>query len=251
MNYFDLIKNHKFLFFAVVFSFLVAVFSCVYAISNIKPANIIYNLIFFIPFLFVCLISFAACNTFKKHSMITKISSFVLNILIIGFFQIGTIIFMFMLANLFPEQDPSYQSPNNYKIALNTVWAQKCIEHFPKQIPENAKNVEFYKTNNNWFGSEAVTLKFEIDKKYIDKELKKYKFQYVENPDKLDMNEYNSHRPDAMMTDNNRIKTENFIFYIINDRESEIPHQNGFPYHYGIAVNDKLNQIIYYYTCPD
>ena len=106
---------------------------------------------------------------------------------------------------------------------MNTIWKQKCVEHFPKSIPENAKNIQFNQEQNEWFGSEAIILKFNIDKEYINKELKKYNFKYKENTDSYISKKYNSHKPDAMMTDGNRIKTEGFTLYIIDDRESEKP----------------------------
>ncbi len=34
-------------------------------------------------------------------------------------------------------------------------------------------------------------------------------------------------------------KQEDYIFYIINDRESETPHQNSFSYHCEITTNKK------------
>lgn len=43
---------------------------------------------------------------------------------------------------------------------------------------------------------------------------------------------------------------KDFTFYIINDRESETPSQNSFPYHYGMATNNETT-IIYYYINPD
>ena len=254
MKYKIFIKGHKFLLSAIVVScaFAFISFTLFSVLYSRTLTSVLKNFVFFIPAFVIFLISLAACKTFAIHPKITKIFSFLLNIFILIYFQIIFFFVMLFYAELFPEPDPHYFDPLNYKEAIKTIWKQDCVKHFPDEIPENAKNIEFNKENDNFFGSEAIALKFDIDREYINKELKKYKFNYKENFDN-DNNQYryNSHRPDAMMTDNGRIKTEGFIFYIINDKESDKIMQNHFPYHYGIAVNEKTNQIIYYYTCPD
>lgn len=253
MNYQNFIKEHKFLLSAIIISLIIAfssfiLFNILYTKTLIE---VLRNFIFFIPSFVVFLISLVAYKTFAIHPRITKIFSFLLNTFLIVYFQVVFFFIILFFAELFSEPYPNYADPLKYKEAIKTIKKQDCVKHFPKEIPENAKNVEFNKENNNFFGSEAIALKFDINENYIDKELKKYKFKYIENFNNDNQSGYNSHNPDAMMTDGGRIKTEGFIFYIINDKESDKIMQNYFPYHYGIAVNKKLNQIIYYYTCPD
>ena len=246
---FFFVKEHRFLYIPLTISILIAVFSylffCFFYLNSYL--HLFRYLIFFIPCLLVIFVAIISKKIYSKHPKITKFVSVVLNLFIIFVFQILTFVVFWATADMFSDKEPIfYKNIDNYKEAINSIKAQKCIEHFPKTIPDEAHNIQFNKENNSWFGSEAITLKFDINKKYIENELKKYKFNYKEN-----INGKNLHKIDAMMTDNGRIKPEGFTLYVINDRESEAPKQNSFPYHYGIAVNKESSQIIYYYTCPD
>ena len=44
---------------------------------------------------------------------------------------------------------------------------------------------------------------------------------------------------------------DSYTFYLIGDRDTENKNLSSFPYHYGIATNDKKNTILYYYENPD
>lgn len=49
----------------------------------------------------------------------------------------------------------------------------------------------------------------------MKKEFKKYNFKYIENPDKFDRYEYNSHSFDAALADNGRIKKRKISLFIL------------------------------------
>lgn len=72
--------------------------------------------------------------------------------------------------------DNTYNSPNDYIKAKKEIHAQYRIGHFPSAIPNKATNVVFHKSNGAFYKSEYIILKFNIDKKYIEDELKKHKF---------------------------------------------------------------------------
>lgn len=101
--------------------------------------------------------------------------------------------------------------------------------------------MQLYQNTISIFGSEYITLKFNIDKSYIENELRKYKFIKIKK-----ITPFNS-----PATDNYRINLDGFTLYIINDKDTENPKGHEFPYHYGIGVNKEFNQIVYYYTCRD
>ena len=107
--------------------------------------------------------------------------------------------------------------------------------HFPKQIPNEAKNVQLHSSTNYFFGSQEIVLKFDTDKQHIEKELKKYKFKSKENT---------NHYAFSTMG-GEKIKIEDFTLFVIDGNLSR------WAKNYGIGVNKEFNQIIYYYTNPD
>ena len=245
-------QEHKILFGLIIFSLLIAIifsFSSILLFfddDSIEPSKILnYILIPLLPVLLTALISFAGAKTFTKHPKTTKIITGILTALVI-FLQ--TLIYFVVFCFNCAFHEKNYDKLQNYSKALNSIHAPICIKHFPQEIPKNAKNIKMKKSENAWFGSEEILLKFDIDKKYIEDELKKYKFSYIENAKqtKHAFAQYILNKADIP-----RDKETNFTFYIINDRESETPHQNSFPYHYGIITNDNKTTVIYYYISPD
>lgn len=241
------------MFLSIIISFLLGIVS--YVIIN----NILY---FFIPVLFTFIILIIYFFVSLKNSIISKyIALFFYIILLI--FQIR-LLYIYLLTSIFinfSTQELIYNNPAEYEKAKISISHQERIKHFPSQIPQKAYNIELYKTENKWFGSEAISLQFSINKDYTENEINKHKYIAVEKLDELSniqkiIKEYKTednkpiiHEFDAMMTNNGSIKINNYTFYIINDKFSE--NNSGFFYHYGIGINDKGNRIIYYYTCPD
>lgn len=245
LNFINILKKeHCFLYSAIILSFIIAVLYFLFCIVALNDISKFLGFIFFVPTLLVYAVAYVAVKNYDRFPILIKIVSFILNILILIIIQICVSFFLCFVI-WFIQENKVYDNPAQYQKAVKTIYSPSRIKHFPKIIPTEAKNVEFNKLNNSWFGSEAILVKFEIDKQYIDTEIKKYKYISVEKPENY------IHIFDAMMTDNSRINIDDFTFFIINDKRNEHPSEHMFPYHYGIGVNEKLNQIIYYYTCPD
>ena len=127
-----------------------------------------------------------------------------------------------------------------YREALKYITNQSGVKHFPAKIPEDARNIKVYK-DAGYFGSEKIYLKFITNKQYIQNELSKYDFVEVENPEERNRNlEFLSLSP-------GNISLYTYNLYIIkkgcNDRMR--------CFSYGIAVNNEINEILYYYSSPD
>lgn len=244
-------KEHKFLFASIIFSLLVSItFSALIIMMLFDDSTtlsdiLVYTVIPLFPTLLITLISFIAVKTFLKHAKITKI---ITGILITFILLLQCLIYFVIFCLGCGMNEQYYNKPKNYIKAKNSINSQPCIKHFPEEIPKSAMNIKMEKTNNGWFGSEEIFLKFDTDKQYINNELKKYKFNYIENAEQTD----HSFARDILNKAEIPYEQEkDFTFYIINDKESETPHQSSFPYHYGIITNKDRTTIIYYYMNPD
>lgn len=242
-TFFVKLKNeHIFLFSSLILSFIISMLFYIISILSVD-GKYLDALIYFISPVLVLLIVYLSVKTSKKYPNLTKIFSFLFNSFIIIVVQIF-LGFSVLIAMMFLGTDTYFENPNDYEKALKSIHFQKRIAHFPRVIPDEAKDIQLYKSSNSWFGSEDLMVKFSINKKYIDDELKKYKFISIE---KWQNSEYNP----ARRFYSGNINIDDFTFYIINDKNNEIPNEHSFLYHYGIGVNKDFNKIIYYYTCPD
>lgn len=239
-NIFKTIKERKYILVSVIISFLFAFIPFLFFLIQMEHYKYL-STTFFIPFILLLFVSYLAYFTSKKHPKITMVITTIVNLFIIVFLQIWCALFVSILLALMDSGYPITEV-KYYEKALSKITDKYRIEHFPKHIPNEAYNVELYEMSGGFFGSEYITLKFNIDKKTIENELKKYKFiKTVENNNIL-------FQPS---TDNGRINLDDFTLYIINDRENENLAGHHFPYHYGIGVNKDYSQIVYYYICPD
>lgn len=236
------ICEHKFLFAAIIASLSVAIiYSVLYLyFITIVTISMTEALFYFIPCFIVIAVSVIANFTFKKYKKATKIISSILNSFIIVFVQIIFGFIFLSVASIF-TQSPSYFDTKDYKKALKSICSQDRIKHFPSQIPSNAKNVIFFKTSNDFFGSEEIYLYFETDNSFIDSEITKHKY--------IGTTKINSAKYPIYVPQDYRKDEYNFTFYIINDQEHEMPNSKGFPYFYGIGKGNRA--IVYFYNCPD
>ncbi len=231
--------EHPFLLSSIVISLFLAI--CTYLIFAIYSEYEKYvGLIFILPTLLVILISTIAYKTSDKNPILTKIISSILNSLIIIVVQVGYGLVAFFILALC-EIDHNYDTPDNYSKALNSICYKEYIQHFPSKIPNTATDVVLYKTSSHWFGSEEIILKFKTNEYFINKELAKYSYTYIETPEKRDYRHNNF---------NYKLSMKDFTLYIINDYLSKKVPQIG-PYQYGIAINHKSKEIAYYYINPD
>ncbi len=82
-------------------------------------------------------------------------------------------------------------------------------------------------------------LKFDINKKYIENELKKHSYLRTWEYDSSQKYYYNG------------INYSDFTFYDVGDSTQGKQLATGLPYYYGIGVNKKQSQILYYYVTID
>lgn len=237
----NIAKEQRYLFACVTFSFLLAIVPFLFFLIELEHSKNL-ALIFLTPFVLLISCSFVAYYTHKKYPKATKIITIIINLFIIFFIQTICGLFASIHLCLFdipkPITDIKY-----YQKAINEITDNYRVAHFPRSIPEKAHNTELYQESGDFFGSEYITLKFNIDKKYIEQELKKYKF--------IKIVPFGQGGTYFIATDNGRIKLDNFTFYIINDKDNENLKEHHFPYHYGIGTNKTFSQIVYYYTNPD
>ena len=127
-------------------------------------------------------------HTSLKHPKSTKIAVNIINLSVfITHFCFTFIIFCFIWA--FSDiDDPEYRDIKDYQKALKTYYPE-AVEHFPKQIPQNAKNISMVKNPGGFLGDSDFYLKFDADNEYIQKE----KF-YLENKQISDIDNYDKER---------------------------------------------------------
>lgn len=233
-----LIKKHIVLFVLLIISFLVSLFELLFHMYFF-PRYWWFGFIFYIPFFVVSTFTFIVTkiDSIKINKHLERIINFIiscLNIFIIFVIQICFVLFFLTLAVAFNDAD-MLNKVENYEKNFSHFPAEKIV-HFPKCIPQKAKNIQIYSDAITFQGSQVFVLKFDIDKTYIKNELTKYKFKYKETP---------NHYAFWAITNNHKINTDGFIFYVIDgtlDRYAQ---------NYGIAVNKNFSQIIYYYSNPD
>lgn len=226
--------KHPFLAASMIISLLFALLPCLTFIIAAEHEKG-FGLVFIPPAIFTAFITFCAYKFFDKHPLLTKIISGILNSIIIVVQIICGAVLFFILAMV--ESDYAYSNPNDYTKALNSICYQEYIQHFPKQIPDQAADILLSKTSCIFRGREEIILRFKIDKNYINKELSNHSYKYVEPPDNRN---YRHNSFDFSLN------MDKFTLYIINDYLSQKKERIG-SYHYGIAVNHTTNEIAYYY----
>ena len=123
-----------------------------------------------------------------------------------------------------------------YKRALNVIKEQDMITHFPKAIPNDAKNVKLY-CHTSKYNGETLLLKFKVDESYIEQELKNHKFINTDGSQQKLYNFYSG----------NGIKPDGFIFYVLDNEDNRYKYKEHFPFFNGIGVDKDNNYILYYY----
>ena len=235
------IKNkHFYLFITIITSFIISTLSILSLFLIDRKFNGAL-LMFLIPALCILIFSIFGYKLFPKHTKLITILTGIINTLIIIiiqlFFGISTILVCYLMS------DVKYEQPFQYSKAKDAIHFPEYITHFPHKIPRDAKETKLYMDRNNWFGSEDIILKFKINKKYIDNELRKYNFISIENY------EDKKHQLSIINALDHNIGIKHYTFYIIGDKETENPNEHMFVYFYGIAVYD--DNIIYFYINPD
>ena len=249
--------KHPYLILAFSLSMFTVLLQTAYIIFYKDFADIVVDMFFMIikPFAFIIFVCLICIFLSKKYPKGTKVFSCITNSLIL-IFQMFFISYGLMALHYISTHEDwdgnNYNNTSDYSIAKEKISCSKCIKHFPKEIPSDAKNAYFYMYTNNWFGSEGIFLVFDADKNYIEQEIKKYKYKYIVQPHTDDYNPAFKNKRNSMKIQHNNdfeMNESDFTFYAIG---SDVALGNsGRAHEYGIGVNEKQNTIIYYYDESD
>ena len=156
----------------------------------------------------------------------------------------ATILIGYLCHNLLSTT--KYKNIKNYEKCLNETFYKNDITHFPKVIPDNAEEIKFYCIPaKDEYSSGLILLKFEIDDKYIDKELKIHEF--INTYDNLGEPQKIYNMPSKFVG----IKSEDLTYYIIKNKSNISLKNKYFPYFSGIGISKDKNKILYYAISPD
>lgn len=191
----------------------------------------LFIVLFFTPAILIIVIFFVAKKYNGKNSKLLKILSYFIISALIFFHPVISACFVICADRLDEKNEP--YNPIRPISEYNKFVENKTSEtsHFPDVIPPNATNVELYR-NYLFHGDVEEYLKFKIDDEYINNELKNYQYTTIIAGDK-----YTGHPPRG------RERDKDDIYYILGD---SLEVHRG--YSYGIVVNRKTHEIIYYYS---
>lgn len=158
-------------------------------------------------------------------------------LIILGFYIIG-------YYSIPPKTHKIYKKPNEYSNIIKNIEDKDGMSHFPKTIPEDASSIQIWGYIGNPNG-EVVLLKFQAKKDFIKNELKKHKFLNSKTPVGTKQKIYH------MFSDNGRITSEGYTFYVLDKSKNCYPSDSCFPYFDGIAVDIDLEHILYYHIVPN
>jgi energy-coupling factor transporter transmembrane protein EcfT len=201
-------------------------------VSKVTILNVLLLGLYFIPTILIFVIFFFSKKYIGKYSILLKTLSYIAICILVNFhISILAYTLSFSLGcNV--EKSESY-NPIRPISEYNKLVKNRTTrtEHFPDKIPPNATNVELYR-NYMFHGDVEEYLKFNIDDEYINNELKNYHYTTIITGDK-----YTGHPPHG------RMKNKDDVYYILGDL---LQMHRG--YSYGIVVNKKTYEIIYYYS---
>ena len=235
------VEKHKFLTLANFIVIFLGLLACIYCLIYFEPENKVNSFLYLCPILAVYIVSLLAYFIFKKFSTLSRIFSALLNTTII-LLQIFVTIVTFAFCPYDEEIDyTEYNKVANYRQTI-LLYNHKRVAHFPAKIPKEATNIVIDARPVDYFGSQRIYLKFDINKEYINNELKKYSYIKI-------LDYHKASEQYGYFASN--IDFSKYIYFVINDKAHEKLEKQDFPYHYGIATNREQNQILYYYDYPD
>ncbi len=238
----NILKILKYLFIAVslFISILIGVASCslilLSCVSKVTILDILFSGLYFIPTILIFLIFFFPNKYSGKYSILLKTLSYIAICILVNF-QITILAYTLSFSLGCNVEKNELYNPIRPISEYNSFVTNKnkYTKHFPDKIPTGAINVELYK-GECFFGEIDEYLKFNIDDEYVNNELKKFKFSKIISGDKYSGN-----------TPKNKIKNKDDIYYIF-ENESNSRVNSSKHYSYGIVVNRKTHEIIYYYS---
>lgn len=233
-----ILKILKYLFIIVSFliSVLIGIVSCcavlLSCVSKVTILNVLLLGLYFIPAILIFVIFFFSNKYTGKYSILLKTLSYIVICILVNF-HISILAYTLSFSlGCTVEKSESYnpiRPISEYNKLVKNRTAR--TSHFPDEIPPNATNVELYR-NYMFHGDIEEYLKFNIDDEYINNELKNYQYTTIITGDK-----YTGHPPHG------RMENKDDVYYILGDL---LQLHRG--YSYGIVVNRKTHEIIYYYS---
>ena len=131
-----------------------------------------------------------------------------------------------------------------YHSALLNCRDKEGTIHFPAEIPPNAKDIYFYSYSSG-LGGQTILLHFKIDEKFIQNEMDNHSYNKIST---TDVNYIFSHGRGNLKN----FSSKQYTFYelkrkIDNNAKTEFSTAG----YSGIATDNSLTQILYYYINPE
>ena len=135
-----------------------------------------------------------------KHPKVFKVIAHIVNIINIIFQCVLILIVLVIIAIGEADSNKEFTNAKDYQRALNN-YTPEMVAHFPRVIPENAKNVKLFYIPGGFTGDSSFYLQFDIDNEYIQKERDRYKnktkeyvFKNENNKNKKEEFDYDKYR---------------------------------------------------------
>ena len=140
-----------------------------------------------------------------------------------------------------------YTDIKDYQKCLDEHYYKDDVSHFPKTIPDDTKEAEFYCHPAKYdYSNGLILLKFNADKNYIESELKIHEYLNADVPVGTPQ------KVRYVPTKEIGINQNDLTFYVLNTKFNKNMYENGmFPYATGIGVSKNMDYILYYFYFPD
>lgn len=231
-------KNNKLAFNFVIINFIIGTllfYEALFRQINIILITLLISYLPFIMFFIISLLSYHLKNNLKAIKVIKIITKILTYLQVFYYFMAIFMITILMAIN--PVTNPKY-----YKFFVNS---DELTKVFPKQIPDNAENVQFYYAPGVLQGSTDYVLY------YIDKNINLDRFNDLFKDKAIWIGhekDYTEKR--GLLTgifSHTSIKYENkndFIIYLIEGKCDDSGYCNHGNYLL-VAINENTNEIIY------
>ena len=227
-------KNNKLAFIFVIINFIIGTLLFYEALFRSINIILITLLISYLPFIIFFIISLLSCHL-KDNLKAIKVIKIITKILIYlqVFYYFMAIFIIAILMSLNPVTNPKY-----YKFFVNS---DELTKVFPKQIPKNVENVQFYYAPGVLQGGTDYVLY------YIDENINldnfKEKATWIGTKDEY--TEVNGLLSGAFSYTPIEYKNEDsFVIYLIEGNCDDSKYCNHGKYLF-VAINENTNEIIY------
>ena len=227
-------KNNKLAFIFVIINFIIGTllfYEALFRSINIILITLLISYLPFIIFFIISLLSYHLKDNLKAIKVIKIITKILIYLQVFYYFMAIFIIAILMSLN--PVTNPKY-----YKFFVNS---DELTKVFPKQIPYNVKNVQFYYAPGVLQGSTDYVLY------YIDENINldnfKEKATWIGTKDEY--TEVNGLLSGAFSYTPIEYKNEDsFVIYLIEGNCDDSGYCNHGKYLF-VAINENTNEIIY------